>query len=73
MGYHICVFIQFSRARGVFFSSDSTDSFLMVQIQTDRTEQLEAASQQMSAWDCKEIFQWAGKNGIEWDLVLTGG
>jgi hypothetical protein len=42
-------------------------------IQSDRGEQLVAAAKQISTWDFKEVVQWAGKKGIEWTLVPTGG
>ncbi len=32
-----------------------------------------AAAKQVSSWDFKEVIQWAGKKGIEWTLVPTGG
>ncbi len=32
-----------------------------------------AASKQVSRWDFNGIVQWAGKTGIEWFLVPTGG
>jgi hypothetical protein len=41
--------------------------------QSDRGEQLVAAAKQVSSWDFKEVIQWAGKKGIEWTLVPTGG
>jgi hypothetical protein len=34
---------------------------------------LVAAAIQVSTWDFKEVIQWAGKKGIEWTLVPTGG
>jgi hypothetical protein len=63
----------------------STDSLLMAlcrfmcrrgvpsQIQSDRGEQLVAASKQVTKWNFDGIMQWAGKKGIEWVLVHTGG
>ncbi len=36
-------------------------------------EQLVAATKQVSTWDFKEVVQWAGRKGIEWTLVPTGG
>jgi hypothetical protein len=63
----------------------STDSFLLAlrqftgirgtptRFQSDRGEQLVAAAKQVSTWDFKEVTQWAGKRGIEWTLVPTGG
>jgi hypothetical protein len=63
----------------------STDSFLMTlrrfmglrgtptKFQSDRGEQLVAAAKQVSTWYFKEVIQWAGKKGIEWTLVPTGG
>jgi hypothetical protein len=68
-----------------FMDTYSTDSFLMAlrrfmglrgtpsRFQTDRGEQLVAAAKQVSTWDIKEVIQWAGKKGIEWTLVPTGG
>jgi hypothetical protein len=68
-----------------FMDTYSTDSFLMVlrrfmglrgtptRFQLDRGEQLVAAAKQVSTWDFKEVIQWAGKKGIEWTLVPTGG
>jgi hypothetical protein len=32
-----------------------------------------AAAKQVSTWDFKEVIQWAGRKGIEWTLVPTGG
>jgi hypothetical protein len=43
------------------------------QFQSDLGEQLVAAAKQVSSWDFKEVAQWAGKKGIEWILVPTGG
>jgi hypothetical protein len=63
----------------------STDSFLMAlrrfmsvrgtptRFQSDRGEQLVAAAKQVAMWDFTEVVQWAGKKGIEWTLVPTGG
>jgi hypothetical protein len=68
-----------------FMDTYSTDSFLMAlrrfmglrgtptRFQLDRGEQLVAAAKQVSMWDFKEVIQWAGKKGIEWTLVPTGG
>jgi hypothetical protein len=68
-----------------FMDTYSTDSFLMAlrrfmsvrgtptRFQSDRGEQLVAAAKQVSSWDFKEVIQWAGKKGIEWTLVPTGG
>ncbi len=42
-------------------------------IQSDRGEQLVAASKQISAWNLEGVREWAGRNGIEWHLVTTGG
>jgi hypothetical protein len=68
-----------------FMDTYSTDSFLMAlrrfmslrgtptRFQSDRGEQLVAAAKQVSTWDFKEVIQWAGKKGIEWTLVPTGG
>jgi hypothetical protein len=41
--------------------------------QSDRGEQLVAAAKQVATWDFKEDVQWAGRKGIEWTLVPTGG
>jgi hypothetical protein len=41
--------------------------------QSDRGEQLVAAAKQVTAWDFTEVVQWAGRKGIEWTLVPTGG
>ncbi len=32
-----------------------------------------AAAKQIATWDFKEVVQWAGRKGIEWTLVPTGG
>jgi hypothetical protein len=68
-----------------FVDTYSTDSFLMAlrrfmcskgtptTFQSDRGEQLVAEAKQVSSWDFKEVIQWAGKKGIEWTLVPTGG
>jgi hypothetical protein len=68
-----------------FVDTYSTDSFLMAlrrfmcirgvpsRIQSDRGEQLVAASKQVTRWDFDSIMQWAGRRGIEWVLVPTGG
>jgi hypothetical protein len=68
-----------------FMETYSTDSFLMAlrrfmcnkgmptRFQSDRGEQLVAAAKQVSSWDFKEVIQWAGRKGIEWTLVPTGG
>jgi hypothetical protein len=68
-----------------FMDTYSTDSFLMALrrfmglrgtpriFQTDRGEQLVAAAKQVSTWDFKEVIKWAGKKGVEWTLVPTGG
>jgi hypothetical protein len=42
-------------------------------IQSDRGEKLVAASKQVIKWNFDGIMQWAGKRGIEWFLVPTGG
>jgi hypothetical protein len=42
-------------------------------IQSDRGDQLIAASKQMKEWNFEGIQQWAGRRGIEWHLVPTGG
>ncbi len=41
--------------------------------QSDRGEQLVAAAKQVATWDFKEVVKWAGRKGIEWTLVPTGG
>jgi hypothetical protein len=68
-----------------FMDTYSTDSFLLAlrrfmsvrgtptRFQSDRGEQLVAAAKQVSTWDFKEVIQWAGRKGIEWTLVPTGG
>jgi hypothetical protein len=68
-----------------FMDTYSTDSFLMAlrrfmsvrgtptRFQSDRGEQLVAAAKQVAMWDFTEVVQWAGKKGIEWTLVPTGG
>jgi hypothetical protein len=68
-----------------FMDTYSTDSFLLAlrrfmsvrgtptRFQSDRGEQLVAAAKQVATWDFKEVVQWAGKKGIEWTLVPTGG
>jgi hypothetical protein len=68
-----------------FMDTYSTDSFLLAlrrfmsirgtptRFQSDRGEQLVAAAKQVAMWDFKEVVQWAGKKGIEWTLVPTGG
>ncbi len=68
-----------------FMDTYSTDSFLLAlrrfmsvrgtptRFQSDRGEQLVAAAKQVTTWDFKEVVQWAGRKGIEWTLVPTGG
>jgi hypothetical protein len=68
-----------------FMDTYSTDSFLLAlrrfmsvrgtptRFQSDRGEQLVAATKQVATWDFKEVVQWAGRKGIEWTLVPTGG
>jgi hypothetical protein len=68
-----------------FMDTYSMDSFLMAlrrfmckrgvpsQIQSDMGEQLVAASKQVSAWDLEGVREWAGRKGIEWHLMPTGG
>ncbi len=68
-----------------FMDTYSTDSFLLAlrrfmsirgtptRFQSDRGEQLVAAAKQVATWDFKEVIQWAGRKGIEWTLVPTGG
>ncbi len=38
-----------------------------------RRDQLVVASKQIKEWDFQGVQQWAGKRGIEWHLVRTGG
>jgi hypothetical protein len=76
------VYCLFCNPQGV--CRNSTDSFLMAlyrfvflrgtlsRMQSDRGEQLVAASQQLQAWDFNSILKWAGKRGIKWHQVLTG-
>ncbi len=40
-------------------------------IQSDREEQLVAASKQVTAWDLKGVRRWAGRKRIEWRLVTN--
>ncbi len=68
-----------------FMDTYSTDSFLLALrrfmsvrgtptgFQSDRGEQLVAAAKQVATRDFKEVVQWAGRKGIEWTLVPTGG
>ncbi len=68
-----------------FIDTYSTDSFLLAlrrfmsirgtptRFQSDRGEQLVAAAKQVATWDFKGVVQWAGRKGIEWTLVPTGG
>jgi hypothetical protein len=68
-----------------FMDTYSTDSFLLAlrrfisvrgtptRFQSDRGEQLVAAAKQVATWDFKEVVQWAGRKGIKWTLVPTGG
>ncbi len=68
-----------------FMDTYSTDSFLLAlrqfmsvrgtptRFQSDRGEQLVAAAKQVATWDFKEVVQWAGRKGIDWTLVPTGG
>jgi hypothetical protein len=68
-----------------FVDTYSTDSFLMAlrwfmclrgvpsRFQSDRGEQLVAASKQIARWNFNDVMQWAGRKGIEWILVPTGG
>jgi hypothetical protein len=68
-----------------FMDTYSTDSFLMAlhrfmcargvlsRIQSDRGEQLVATSKQIGTWNFEGVREWAGKKGIEWHLVPTGG
>jgi hypothetical protein len=41
-------------------------------IQSDRGEQLVAASKQISSWDFEGVKEWAGKRSIKWHLVPIG-
>jgi hypothetical protein len=68
-----------------FVDTYSTDSFLMAlrrfmcirgfpsRIQSDRGEQLVAASKQITKWNFSDVMQWAGKKGIKLVLVPTAG
>jgi hypothetical protein len=68
-----------------FMDSYSTDSFKMAlrrfmcqkgtptRFQSDRGEQLVAAAKQISSCNFDEVIHWAGRKGIEWTLVPTGG
>jgi hypothetical protein len=68
-----------------FMDTYSTDSFLMAlrqfmcvrgtpsRIQSDRGEQLVAASKQVAEWDFDNVVQWAERKGIDWCLMPTGG
>jgi hypothetical protein len=68
-----------------FMDAYSTDSFLLAlrrfmsvrgtptRFQSDRGERLVAASKQVATWDFKEVVQLAGRKGIKWTLVPTGG
>jgi hypothetical protein len=41
--------------------------------QSDKGEQLVAASKQIAMWNFNDVMQWAGRKGVEWVLVPTGG
>ncbi len=81
----VCVCTTTSALHVEFMDTYSTDSFLMAlkrfmglrgtltRFQSDRGEQLVAAAKQVSTWDFKEVIQRAGRKGIEWTLVPTGG
>jgi hypothetical protein len=68
-----------------FVDTYSTDSFLMAlrrfmclrgvpaRFQSDRGEQLVVASKQIAMWNFNDVMQWAGRKGVEWVLVPTGG
>ncbi len=68
-----------------FVDTYSTDSFLMAlrrfmclngvpsRIQSDRGEQLVAASKQIAKWNFNDVMQWARRKGVEWILVPIGG
>jgi hypothetical protein len=68
-----------------FVDTYSTHSFLMAlrglmcpkgtptRIQSDRGDQLVAASKQRKKWDFEGVQRWAEKKGIEWRLALTWG
>jgi hypothetical protein len=45
----------------------------MGRIQSDKGEQLVAASKQINAWNFEGVREWAGRNGIECHLVPTRG
>jgi hypothetical protein len=42
-------------------------------MQSDRGEQLVAASKQLEAWDFGRVLEWPGEKGIEEYLVPMGG
>jgi hypothetical protein len=46
---------------------------VLSRIQSDRGEQLVATSKQIGTWNFEGVREWAGKKGIEWHLVPTGG
>jgi hypothetical protein len=68
-----------------FVDTYSTDSFLMAlrrfmclrgvpsRFQSERGVQLVAASKQIALWNFNDVMQWAGRKGVEWVLVPTGG
>ncbi len=68
-----------------FVDTYSTDSFLMAlrrfmclrgvpsRIKSDRGEQLVAASKQIARWNFDDVMQRAGRKGVEWVLVPSGG
>jgi hypothetical protein len=41
--------------------------------QSDRGEELVVASKQIAMWNFNDVMQWAGRKGVEWVLVPTGG
>jgi hypothetical protein len=44
---------------------------VLSRIQSDRREQLAAASKQIGTWNFEGVREWARKKGIEWHLVPT--
>jgi hypothetical protein len=84
MGCGVRVHHNIRAARGIM-DTYSKDSFLLAlrrfmsvrgtptRFQSDRGEQLVAAAKEVATWDFKEVVQWAGRKGIEWTLVPTGG
>ncbi len=42
-------------------------------VKSNRGSQLVAASKQTELWDFERVREWAGRKGIGWHLVPTGG